>query len=143
MTAENNKKVSRRFFEEAFQQGNPKLFEEVYAANHVNRGPGAIPGLPDGPEGMRKYVDNYRTAFPDNNFTIDEQIAEGDRVVTRWTAHGTQTGEMPGGGIPVTGKSATVTGMTVDRFMNGKIVESWSIFDQMGMMQQLGVVPKR
>jgi steroid delta-isomerase-like uncharacterized protein len=81
----------------------------------------------------------YRNAFPDVHFTIDEQIAEGDKVVTRWTGHGTHKGELAG--IPATGKSATVTGMGVDRIVNGKIVESWGIFDQFGMMQQLGVIP--
>ena len=143
MTAENNKKMSRRFLEEAFSQGNMNVIDEVFATNHMNRGPAAMPGMPNGPEGMRQFVSYYRKAFPDTTFTIDEQIAEGDRVVTRWTAHGTNTGEMPGVGIPVTGKSATVTGVTVDRFANGKIVESWGIFDQMGMMQQLGVIPSQ
>ena len=81
----------------------------------------------------------YRTAFPDIHFTIDEQIAEGDTVMTRWTARGTQTGELAG--MPPTGKSVTVTGIVVDRFSNGMIAETWAIFDQFGMMQQLGVIP--
>jgi steroid delta-isomerase-like uncharacterized protein len=138
MSAESNKAQSRRFFDEAFGQGKMEVINEIYDTHHVNRGPGSMPGLPDGPEGMRQYVSYYRNAFPDTHFTIDEQIAEGDRVVTRWTAHGTHKGELPG--IPVTGKAATVSGMTVDRFANGKIVESWGLFDQMGMMQQLGAM---
>ncbi len=81
----------------------------------------------------------YRRAFPDTQFVIDEQIAEGDRVMTRWTAHGTHKGEFPG--IPVTGRKAEVSGVQVDRFVNGKIVETWSVFDQLGLMQQLGAVP--
>ena len=81
----------------------------------------------------------YRNAFPDLHFTIDEQIAEGDKVVTRWTAHGTNKGELLG--MPATDKSTTVTGIAVDRIANGKIAESWGIFDQFGMMQQLGVIP--
>ena len=141
MTAESNKKLSRRFLEEAFTRGNMNVIDEIYAANHTNHGPGALPTLPDGPEGMRQLVSFYRKAFPDTKFHIDEQVSEGDRVVTRWTATGTQSGEMQGMGIPVTGRPVTVTGVTVDRFANGKIVESWGIFDQMGMMQQLGVIP--
>jgi len=81
----------------------------------------------------------YRNSFPDIRFTVDEQIAEGDKVVTRWTAHGTNTGELLG--MPATGKSSTVTGIVVDRIVNGKIAESWPIFDQFGMMQQLGIIP--
>jgi steroid delta-isomerase-like uncharacterized protein len=139
MSAESNKAQSRRFFEEVFTKGKMDAITEIFAANHVNHGPGTLQDLPDGPEGVRQVVSFYRKAFPDTQFTIDEQVAEGDRVVTRWTVHGTQKGEMPG--IPVTGRPATVTGVTVDRFVNGKIVESWGIFDQMGMLQQLGVVP--
>ena len=81
----------------------------------------------------------YRNAFPDIHFTIDEQIAGGDKVATRWTAQGTHKGELVG--IPATGKSSTVTGIAVDRIVNGKIAESWGIFDRFGMMQQLGVIP--
>ena len=139
MSTEANKAISRRFLEEIFGQGKLAVADEIIAPNHVNSGPGALPGLPPGPEGSKQLVTVYRNAFPDVQFTIDEQIAEGDKVVTRWTAHGTHTGELAG--IPATGKSSTVTGMGVDRIMNGKIVESWGIFDQFGMMQQLGVIP--
>ncbi len=142
MTAESNKKLSRRFLEESFNKGNMSVIDEVFATNHTNHGPGAMPGLPNGPEGMKQFVNYYRKAFPDTHFQIDDQVAEGDRVVTRWTAHGTQTGEMPmqGTGISVTRRPVTVSGVTVDRFSNGKIVESWGIFDQIGMLQQLGVI---
>jgi steroid delta-isomerase-like uncharacterized protein len=143
MTAESNKALSRRFLEEAFGKGNMKVIDEIFAANHANHGPAAMAGMPDGPEGMKQFVSFYRQAFPDTHFHVDEQISEGDRVVTRWTAHGTQTGEMQMPGIPITGKPVTVSGVTVDRFANGKIVESWGIFDQLGMMQQLGVIPNQ
>ena len=82
----------------------------------------------------------YRNAFPDMHFTIDEQVAKENTVVTRWTAQkGTHNGELAG--MPATGKPATVVGVGVDRIENGKIVESWGIFDQFGMLQQLGVIP--
>ena len=139
MLSETNKTVSRRFFEEVFAKGKLNVLDEIIAKDHVNSGPGSLPGLPTGPEGVKQLVTVYHNAFPDVRFTIDEQIAEGDKVVTRWTAGGTHQGELVG--IPATGKSSTVTGITVDRFANGKITETWGIFDQFGMMQQLGVIP--
>jgi steroid delta-isomerase-like uncharacterized protein len=139
MLAETNKAVARRFLEEVWNKGKLAVLDEIIAKDHVNSGPGTLPGLPTGPEGSKQLVTVYRNAFPDVHFTIDEQIAEGDKVVTRWTAHGTHKGELVG--IPATGKSSTVTGIGVDRIVNGKIVESWGIFDQFGMMQQLGVIP--
>ena len=139
MSMEANKAISSRFFEEIFGQGKLAVADEIVAAGHTNAGPGAFPGLPPGPEGSKMFVSGYRTAFPDVQFTIDEQIAEGDRVVTRWSAHGTHKGALMD--IPPTGKYVTVTGVTMDRVVNGKIVESWGIFDQFGMLQQLGVIP--
>ena len=139
MSTEANKAIARRFLEEVFGQGKLAVADEILAPDHVDHGPGALPGMPPGPEGSKMLVTGYRNAFPDIHFTIDEQIAEGDKVVTRWTGHATHKGELAG--IPATGKSATVTGMGVDRIVNGKIVESWGIFDQFGMMQQLGVIP--
>jgi steroid delta-isomerase-like uncharacterized protein len=139
MSTEANKAIARRFLVEIFGQGKLAVADEIIAPDHVNAGPGTLPGLPPGSEGTKLFVTAYRNAFPDVRFTIDEQIAEGDKVVTRWTAHGTHKGELAG--IPATGKSATVTGMGVDRIVNGKIVESWGLFDQFGMLQQLGVMP--
>jgi steroid delta-isomerase-like uncharacterized protein len=139
MLTETNKTVARRFFDEVFGKGKLDVLDEIIAKDHVNSGPGTLPGLPTGPEGTKQLVTVYRNAFPDLHFTIDEQIAEGDKVVTRWTGRGTSKGELLG--IPATGKSATVTGLSIDRIANGKIAESWGIFDQFGMMQQLGVIP--
>ena len=139
MLLETNKTVARRLLEEVWNKGNLAVLNEIIAKDHVSRGPGTLPGLLAGPDGTKQLVTVYRNAFPDVRFTIDEQIAEGDQVVTRWTADGTHKGELQG--IPATGKSSTVTGIAVDRIVNGKIAESWGIFDQFGMMQQLGVIP--
>ena len=139
MLTETNKALSRRFLEEVFNNGKLNVLDEIIAKDHVTTGPGTLPGLPTGPEGQKQLVTVYRNAFPDVHFTIDDQIAEGDKVVTRWTGRGTHKGELFG--IPATGKSSTVTGIAVDRIVNGKIAESWGIFDQFGMMQQLGVIP--
>jgi steroid delta-isomerase-like uncharacterized protein len=139
MLTETNKALSRRFLEEVFNKGKLNVLDEIIAKDHVSTGPGTLPGLPTGPEGQKQLVTVYRNAYPDVHFTIDEQIAEGAKVVTRWTGRGTHKGELFG--IPATGKSSTVTGIAVDRIANGKIAESWGIFDQFGMMQQLGVIP--
>jgi steroid delta-isomerase-like uncharacterized protein len=139
MSTEANKAIIRRLFKEAFEQGHLAVLDEIIAPNQVNGGPGALPEMPSGPEGTKMLITAYRNAFPDLHFTIDEQIAEGTTVVTRWTAQGTHKGELAG--IPATGKPATVVGLGVDRVENGKIVESWGLFDQFGMLQQLGVIP--
>jgi predicted ester cyclase len=139
MLSETNKTLSRRFFDEVFGKGKLNVLDEIIARDHINSGPGTLPGLPTGPEGAKQLVTVYRNAFPDLRFTIDDQIAEGDKVVTRWTANGTHQGELAG--IAPTNKTSTVTGIVVDRIANGKIAESWGIFDQFGMMQQLGVIP--
>jgi predicted ester cyclase len=81
----------------------------------------------------------YRTAFPDLRISIDEQIVEGETVVTRWTATGTNEGELMG--MAATGKQATTAGINIDRVAGGKLVEGWGLFDQLGLLQQLGVVP--
>ena len=116
MLLETNKTVARRLLEEVWNKGNLAVLNEIIAQDHVSRGPGTLPELPAGPDGTKQLVTVYRNAFPDVRFTIDEQIAEGDQVVTRWTADGTHKGELQG--IPATGKSSTVTGIAVDRIVN-------------------------
>jgi steroid delta-isomerase-like uncharacterized protein len=139
MSSETNKTVARRLLEEVWNKGNLAVLNEIIAKDHVGSGPGALPESPTGPDGTKQLVTMYRNAFPDVRFTVDEQIAEGDNVVTRWTADGTHKGELQG--LPATGKSSTVTGIAIDRIVNGKIAASWGIFDYFGMMQQLGVIP--
>src|SRR2546430_876197 len=89
--------------------------------------------------GEKQIVAGYRAAFPDLVVRIVDQIEEGDRVVTRWTARGTHTGDL--WGIAATGREVTVTGTTTDRIRDGLIAESWSNWDTIGLMQQLGVIP--
>jgi len=92
-----------------------------------------------GPAGVKELIAGYRAAFPDIHVTIEDQIADGDLVVSRWSAKGTHQGELMG--IPATGKHATVTGITIDRIADGLIVESWNNWDTLGLMQQLGAIP--
>lgn len=139
MSAEDNKVLSRRLFQEFWDQKHLMVVNELLAANHVDHTPGSPPGLPPGPEGIKQFASLYFTAFPDIRVTIEDQVAEGDRVVTRWRAQGTNTGSLFG--MPATNKSATITGITIDRVASGKIVETWTNFDNLGMLQQLGVLP--
>lgn len=137
MSTEDNKALDRRGFEEVWNQGNLAVIDELSAENVVTHNP---PGPPmQGTEAFKQFIQMYRSAFPDTQMTVEDQIAEGDKVVTRWTARGTHQGELMG--IPATGKQVTVTGISVSRWANGKTVESWSNFDTLGMLQQLGVVP--
>lgn len=136
MSTEENKANVRRSFEEGWNQGNIAVYDELTSPNYVGHDPAmTVQGI----EGLKQFVSMYLTAYPDTHFTIEDQIAEGDTVVTRWTARGTHKGPLMG--IPPTGKQVTVTGITIDRFANGKGVESWSNYDALGMLQQLGVIP--
>jgi steroid delta-isomerase-like uncharacterized protein len=139
-TRPDNKKIIRRSFEELFTQGQLDVADEVFATSYVGHDP-TLPRDLHGPEEFKQFVRTYRAAFPDLVLTVEDQIAEGDRVVTRFTARGTHRGDLMG--IPPTGKKVTVTGISIDRVANGKSVESWTNYDLMSMMQQLGVVPSR
>jgi len=128
----------RRLIQEAFNEGRLETVDEVVASTFVGHDP-ALPEPIHGIEAEKDLIAGYRRAFPDLSITIDEVIAEGDKVVTRWTARGTNLGDL--WAIEPTGKAATVTGMSIDRFEHGRIVEAWTNWDTLGLMQQLGVIP--
>jgi steroid delta-isomerase-like uncharacterized protein len=136
MAAQDNKAVSRRFFEDFWNAGNSDALTQLTTEDIVFRDRDM--GEHRGHDATRAFVTMYRNAFPDLRFTIEEQIAEGDRVMTRWTARGTHRGELMG--IPPTEKTATVSGITLDRISDGRIAESIGSWDALGMMQQLGVL---
>jgi steroid delta-isomerase-like uncharacterized protein len=133
-----NKDVARRVIEEVYNEGRLTAADELVTADYILRDP-ASPEPLMGPEGLKRQAEGYRTAFPDMRLTIDDAIAEGDRVVNRWSARGTHQGELFG--IPATGKQATVTGITISRVVDGRLAESWISWDTLGLMQQLGAVP--
>ena len=135
--SEQNKSIVRRSFEELFTQGKLAVADDVFAPEYVGHDP-ALPQDIRGPEQFKQFVMMYRNAFPDLALTIEDQIAEGDEVVTRFTARGTHRGELMG--ILPTGKKVVVTGISIDRMKNGKSVESWTNYDMLSMLQQLGVV---
>jgi steroid delta-isomerase-like uncharacterized protein len=137
--SEENKAASRRVAEEIFNGSNLDLADELYAPDYVLHDP-SIPEDLHGPEGFKQYAAMQLGAFPDAHVTIEDQVAEGDKVVSRWTARGTHTGDLMG--IPPTGNRVEITGMTINRFSGGKIAEDWYQSDDLGMMQQLGMVPE-
>jgi len=138
MSIEENKALARRFIEEGFSTGNLALADEIIAPNFVNYDPGTPP-LPSGPEGYKQLVTAYRTGYPDLQLSVEDLIAEGDKVGVRWTARGTHTGQL--GDIPPTGKQATITGISVLTIAGGKVAAQNTNWDTLGMLQQLGVVP--
>jgi steroid delta-isomerase-like uncharacterized protein len=137
--SEQNKAVSRRLVEEVLVVGNFDVIDELVDASYV-RHDVAAPDPIRGPDGLKQQAKGYRDAFPDLTITIEDQIAEGDNVATRWTATGTHRGDLIG--ISPTGKQMTGGGIVIDRFAGGKIVESWDNWDALGLMQQLGVIPE-
>ncbi len=138
MSTEDNKATLRRFFEEVWNRGNLAVIEELLSSNHLFHEPNSLEPI-RGREGFRQYVMMNRNAFPDVHITIEDLIAEGDKVVNRFTFTGTQTGDLLG--IPPTGKRVTVTAIVISHFVAGKIVESCINSDRLGMLQQLGVIP--
>jgi steroid delta-isomerase-like uncharacterized protein len=124
--------------EELFNKGNLDLADELIAPDYVDHDT-ALPEDVRGPEGFKQFVSLYRSAFPDLHVEILEQIAEGDRVATRWVATGTHQGELMG--IPPTGNRMRQPGMEVVHVSEGKYVEEWEGYNAMVMMQQLGVIP--
>jgi steroid delta-isomerase-like uncharacterized protein len=136
MSAESNKALVRRGFEEGMNQHNMNAFDEVMAPNYVNHN---MPAPGPGPEGFKAVISMFLSAFPDFRVTIEDAIAEGDKVATRGTWQGTHQGDFMG--IPATGKPVAVSYCDIWRLENGKAVENWVQMDMLGLMQQLGVAP--
>jgi steroid delta-isomerase-like uncharacterized protein len=134
--SEQNKAVARRFLE-IFEEGNLDALDEILAEDAVDHDP-YNPHGQEGLEGAKKTISMYREAFPDVSFEIEDQIAEGDLVVTRWTGTGTHEGELMG--AQPTGQESSVTGITIDRIEDGKIVEGWTQWDVLGMMRNIGAI---
>jgi steroid delta-isomerase-like uncharacterized protein len=137
--SEENKAIVRREHEEIWNsQGNLDAADEIYAPNYIGHDP-TLPEDIRGVEAARQFAAMYRSAFPDLEFTIEDQIAEGDKVATRLTVRGTHQGELEG--IAPTGNRVEITGIVISRIAEGKIAEDWSNFDALGMLQQIGAIP--
>jgi predicted ester cyclase len=131
------KDISRKLFEEPWK-GNFDVIDQYVDASYIGYDP-TEPGTIRGPEGFKAQIQQYLTAFPDARITVDEQIADGDTVATRWTGRGTHQGDLMG--ITPTGKQVTVWGIAIEKYKNGKLVESWNNWDALGMLQQVGAIP--
>jgi steroid delta-isomerase-like uncharacterized protein len=134
--SEENKTLVRRLIEEAWNEGNLAVVDELLSPDYILHV--AAPGVPDR-EGYKQVVSMYHTAFPDLRFTIEDTVAEGDKVVIRLTIRGTHKGEYMG--IAPTGKQVAMTAIAIRRIEGGRIVEEWVETDRLGLMQQMGVVP--
>ena len=135
MSPEENKSIARGYMEQVWNKGRLDLFDEFISKDAVPHG---TPGVTDA-ESMKLGLVNARKAFPDICITVDDEIAVDDKVTQRWTASGTNRGDF--NGMPATGKQAEWSGITIWRLAGGKLVEFWYQADNMGLMQQLGVIP--
>ena len=138
MATEQDKALIRRFVEELFNQGNTRLADEILAPDFVEHEQ-LPPGIPNGREGVKAMTSMMRSAFPDFKATIEDILADGDKVVIRMTWSGTHKGEFMG--IPATGKRMSIGVIDIIRITDGKVVEHWGQMDSMSLMQQLGAIP--
>ena len=133
--------ASRRLLEESFNEGKVELIDQLVAPDAVNHDPATPAQMRDlgGPEVFKRTVSMYRAAFPDVRIVVDDVIAADDKVVLRWHSEGTHRGELEG--LAPTGARASVTGIGIDRWKDGKIVEAWTEWDNLGLARQLGAAP--
>jgi steroid delta-isomerase-like uncharacterized protein len=134
-----NKQLVKRIFEEAWARGNVNVVDELVAPDSKNHDP-YTQMFGTGSAALKNQIQTYRKAFSDLTMTVDAQLAEGEFVVTRWTSGGTHDGDLMGNAP--TNKKGSVTGITISRVRNGKIVETWNQWDMLGMFQQLGIQPQ-
>jgi steroid delta-isomerase-like uncharacterized protein len=134
--AEHNKEIARRVFSEVLSDGRFDRAAELYSPDFINHGIHGSVGLREDQDAAR----GWKHAFPDLVITPEKLIAEGDLVTVYWIARGTNTGT--GNGLPATGKSMEGTGITIWRVVGGRITDEWSAFDQLSILQQLGLAPK-
>ena len=136
MSAEESKAIMRRFWD-AWEQGNVDLLDELLAPEYINHTL-AAPDLPPGPEGVKEVVSMFHSAMPDLRVVIEDMIAEGEKVATRYALEGTHRGHLFG--AAPTGKRLSIKSITLERVSDGKIKEHWRNTDEVGMMRQLGVM---
>lgn len=137
MTTDVNKAVVRRYYTDVLNAGNLDALAELAVDQYDEHDP--LPGQANGLEGLRQRVEMLRNAFRPH-FTIEDMIAEQDRVVVRWTNQGTHVDTFLG--MPPTGKSFRIAGIDIHRLQDGKMAEHWHVVDQLGQLQQLGLLPQ-
>ncbi len=137
MSVEESKAVMRRYFEEIWNGRRLELLDELIAADYVNHA-SPDPSLPSGPDGLKPVFAAVLETFPDIRFSVDDVVAEGEKVVTRWSMRATQRGEVMG--VPATGKQVVLSGISIDRIVGGKIAEHWRVQDDLGLARQVGAI---
>jgi predicted ester cyclase len=137
MSSETNKALVRRFYEE-IDKGNLDAMDELVAADYLDHSPPPFPGLAPGREELKQAFKIFWEATPGYHH-IEDQIAEGDKVVTRLTSFGKHEGDLPG--APRTGNDSKMTSITIHRIVGGKLAEKWAEKDVLGFLQQIGVIP--
>ena len=142
MSIEARKEASRRLYIEVFGAGNFGAADEILAPDCISHAADAPPRA--GTDGIKQQAALLRTAIPDLTTTLEDQVAEGDRVVSRWLGSGTHTGplRLPNATVEPTGRKIAFAEIRIDRFENGRIVESWFIPDRLSLWQQLGLIPR-
>lgn len=135
--SEQYKTAAQDLIEKGFNHKDVSAFEAFFSANLKDHA--LPPGVPEGFEGRKMFYSAMLAAFSDMQVRVEDMFEEGDKLVTRWSARGTHDGDMMG--IPPTGKEISIGGIAIDRFENNQSVEHWEVFDQVGLMQQLGVIP--
>jgi steroid delta-isomerase-like uncharacterized protein len=138
VTDTENLAVLRRYYDEVVNKGDYSIIGELFTADYHSHHNDPI-GLPPGPAGVEQFIGGTRAGFPDLELTLDDIFGEGDLAASRWTLKGTHTEEWFG--TPATGKSAEWSGIVLSRFEDGKIAEEWFNFDQLRLLQQLGIIP--
>lgn len=132
--SEENKAIARRFLDALWNQVDFTVVDDLVASDYDGHSSTEI----HGPDGAKEFVPTLREAFPDFHFTVADQISEGDKVVTRWIAGGSHKGEFQG--MPASGRQVTMTGITIFRIANGKLIEGWTSEDMLGFLRQLGAI---
>jgi predicted ester cyclase len=141
MSAQENKEKARRLMEEAFGQGKTEVLDEVLHSEFVCYDPNSESGEIRGADTMKGEIEYFRQAVPDLTYTVEDQVAEGEEVVTRWRASGTHQGEFFG--VAGTGNRIEMSGIQIDRFdESGKMIEEWPEYDLLGAMRQMGAIPE-
>jgi steroid delta-isomerase-like uncharacterized protein len=138
VTQEENKAIAARFYE-VYNEGNIGLIDEIFSPDFVGRDPNDPSQERRGPGGVKRTVAAFREAFPDLVGTLEDQTAEGEKVVNRYTGRGTHRGEFLG--VAPTGREVELSGVTIFRLKEGKIVEGWDFYDGLGVLRQLGAMP--
>jgi steroid delta-isomerase-like uncharacterized protein len=139
MSIAENRAASRHFFEQSGAGGDLAAARELFVPDYRHHDPQLPPQMQEGRDAYIGHLPMFTAAFPDMRMTIKNMVAEDDRVATHWSFTGTHNGELMG--IPPTGKQVTASGISIQRFADGKIAEGWTNFDLLGLLQQLGVVP--